>query len=211
MKNFTKESFDVFEVDGLDNRMAVIEEKIQPVFKSIHDNIIDDLNKQSNCHNEFHIARHIRRTVHPPESTWCAFGGDNRGYKKYPHLQIQINEEYILFAFAMIDNPKYEIPIAEGLIDNNQLWSMMDSNFKIMKDHTKTDLIDFTNENILSSLERVINVKKGEIMIGRIIEKNSPLLDDSDEQLAFIKDTYQKIMPVYKYALDIHNRLDEEE
>lgn len=210
MNYFTKESFKVFDVDGLDNRMKEIRKKIQPVFQEVHDAIIEDLNKQSGHSNEFHIAQHLRRTVHPPESTWCAFGGDKRGYKKYPHFQIQINEEFIIFAFAMIDNPKYEIPIAEKLIKNSGLWKEFGPDFKIMKDHTKTGIVDYSKDSMLAVLDRVINVKKGEILLGRIIESNSPFLTNSKAQIAFIQDTYHMLMPLYKLALDTHMDLEEE-
>lgn len=204
MNYFTKETFKVFNVDGLESRMKEIRKEIQPVFEEIHDTIIEDLNKQSGYLNEFHIAQHLRRTVHPPESTWCAFGGDKRGYKKYPHFQIQINEEFIFFAFAMIDNPKYEIPIAENLIKNSDLWKAFGPDFKIMKDHTKTDIVEYTEDNMLAALNRVINVKKGEIMVGRIIESDSPFLDNNKAQIAFIKDTYHLLIPLYKLALETH-------
>ena len=48
-----------------------------------------------------HIAKHLRRTAYPPESTWVAIGGDKRGYKKYPHFQIGINEHYVFFTLAV--------------------------------------------------------------------------------------------------------------
>lgn len=209
MKLFTKQSFDVFEVDGLDNRMDAIRSTIQPVFQEISDNLNNKLSDESGYEQEFHIAQHLRRTVNPPESTWCAFGGNNRGYKKYPHLQIQINPHYIFIGFAMIDNPKYEIEITKNLLSDSENWKKLSEDFKISKDHTKEKLIDFTNTNMETSLERVINVKKGEIMVGRIIENTSDLLDDEKEQLNFIKETYNRLMPLYKQSLDRHYELED--
>lgn len=104
----------------------------------------------------------------------------------------------------MIDNPKYEIPIAENLIKNSDLWKAFGPDFKIMKDHTKTDIVEYTEDNMLAALNRVINVKKGEIMVGRIIESDSPFLDNNKAQIAFIKDTYHLLMPLYKLALETH-------
>lgn len=210
MNLFTKESFNIFQIDGLDERMKVIRRDIQPVFQDIHDLIVDELNQKADFDHEFHIAQHLRRTKNPPESTWAAFGGDSRGYKKYPHLQLMINEEYIFIGLAMIDNPLYEKEIAREFLDHPNLWDHLTTDFKISKDHTKTPLIDLTEENMTKALERVINVKKGEIMVGRMIEPDSDLLDKPDAQLAFIKESFDQIMPLYKRAIDLHFELDQE-
>lgn len=210
MKLFTQNSFDIFEVDGLDERMAVIRAEIQPIFQTINDELNDVLSEQSGYNQEFHIAQHLRRTVNPPESTWCAFGGNNRGYKKYPHLQIQINPDHIFIGLAMIDNPKYEKEIAQAFLEDISRWESF-ADFKISKDHTQTKLIDLTRENLESALERVINVKKGEIMIGRIIEPGDELLSQHEKQLDYIKETYLTLMPFYKEALDIHHELEEKD
>lgn len=208
MNLFTENSFDVFTIEGLDQRMAAIRSEIQPIFQRFHALIIEEINSTSKFDHNFHIAQHLRRSKNPPESTWCAFGGNSRGYKKYPHLQIMINPEYIFIGLAMIDNPTYEHEIAKDLLTHSKSWEGLEEDFKISRDHTKTPLDDFNETNMIDSLERVIKVKKGEIMLGRIIKPNSDLLNNADKQLEYIKKSYLWLMPVYRQALEIHLNLE---
>lgn len=69
---FEPEHFSIFSVDGLDERMALIREHIQPVFQSFGDEFKAHVNTQTAFDGGFHIAQHRRRTANAPESTWVA-------------------------------------------------------------------------------------------------------------------------------------------
>lgn len=70
---FKQEDFNIFTVDGLKERMALIRERIHPVFQSVGDAFISKVNLHTSFQGEFHIAQHRRRTTNPPESTWSFF------------------------------------------------------------------------------------------------------------------------------------------
>src|SRR5690625_3048869 len=86
-EGFEQNDFDTFKIDGLEDRMAAIREHIQPKFKAIGDEIVDDLAAQLGNEMFVHIAQHARRTVNPPNDTWMAFSSSNRGYKMLPHFR----------------------------------------------------------------------------------------------------------------------------
>lgn len=205
MKNyFEKSDFDLFDINGLDERMHVIRESIQPVFQHFGDTYIDHVNKYTGFEGSFHIAQHRRRTTNPPESTWSALGGNKRGYKKYPHIQIGINEEYIFMFLSLIDNPKHEKLMAEYLLSHPALWNDLPEDYYVSGDHTKTAVNKAEEEMIEKTLHRLVKVKKGEIMLGRIIRPYNEVLGDGEKQETFFKETLDVLLPVYKELLDLY-------
>lgn len=209
-KLFTKEDFGVFEVEELDERMELIRERIQPKFQYLGDTYTNYINEKTDNEGSFHIAQHRRRTKNAPESTWCAFGGNNRGYKKYPHIQVGINTDYVFIWVSIIDNPRHEYEMGQELVDNPRNWKNLSDDYVVSKDHTIREVMPATAENVEKILDRLLNVKKGEILIGRIIPTDGELLDDANKQKAFIEETFDAILPIYKQLLDTYVENDEE-
>ena len=189
--------------------MQAIREHIQPVFQSIGEQYAPLVSEETGYPAAFHIAQHIRRTTNPPESTWSAIGGNKRGYKKFPHLQIGINEEYIFIFVSIIDQPLYEREMGEALLNHQENWNELSEDYGISGDHTKTKIEPLSEQRGIRLLERMLKVKKGEMMVGRIISSSSTLLMDAKAQRSFIEETITQLMPLYKQLLDTHHRLEE--
>lgn len=203
---FRKKDFEIFEVESLDARMHEIRKRIQPVFQYIGDTHTDYINDYTGFDGSFHIAQHRRRTTNPPESTWSAIGGDNRGYKKYPHIQIGINEEHIFMFLSLIDNPKHEKAMGSFLLNRPELWSDLSDDYYISGDHTKAAIKKAKVDTIEHTLDRLLNVKKGEFMIGKILTPSSEELMDDTMQDKFFKETVDGLLPMYKELLDLHQK-----
>lgn len=88
---FNRADFQVFEVEGFNERMAELYAKVRPKLLRLGDELAPQLARK--LHLEFfpHVARHARRTVNPPAETWCAFGPSAKGYKRYPYLGLCIS------------------------------------------------------------------------------------------------------------------------
>ena len=111
---FTKQSFDAFSLETLDERMEKIRAEIQPIFQTIGEAAIPLI--EESCQEPFylHIAQHRRRTVYPPAETWAGIGPNKRGYKMDAHFQIGINQAYVFVWLSVIDQPKNQATIAES-------------------------------------------------------------------------------------------------
>src|SRR5690625_5917910 len=105
-EGFEQNDFDTFKIDGLEDRMAAIRERIQPKFKAIGDEIVDDLAAQLGNEMFIHIAQHARRTVNPPNDTRMAFSSSNRGYKMLPHFHNGLWDDRLFVWLAYI----YDFP-----------------------------------------------------------------------------------------------------
>jgi len=88
---FSRGDFDVFAIEGFNARMTKIYERIRPLLVRLGIELAPELSRT--LHMEFfaHVAKHMRRTVNPPDETWAAFGPSPRGYKRYGYLALCIS------------------------------------------------------------------------------------------------------------------------
>jgi len=88
---FKPVDFEVFKVEGFNERMQQIYAHVRPQLVRLGDELASELARK--LHMEFfpHVARHARRTVNPPPETWAAFGPSPKGYKRYGYLALCIS------------------------------------------------------------------------------------------------------------------------
>lgn len=205
---FTPADFAVFKSDSLEDRMSLIRKQIQPTFQVVGDDLCPYLEEKTGRTFAFHIAQHRRRTKNPPDSTWCAFGGNKRGYKNFPHFEIGINRHYIFIWLALIDNPKHKVEMGRHLLSHSDILSSLDTDYIISKDHTQDAVHPLDEQTLTKTLERMITVKKGECLIGKIITPTSALLLSDEKQLHFFKTVYDDLLPAYQQLLDLYEKLE---
>lgn len=103
---FTDSDFETFQIEGLEERMEAIEDRIRPKFRTIGQELTDELSARLGSEMFLHIAKHARRTVNPPQDTWLAIAANKRGYKKHPHFQVGLFDDFVFVWLAFI----YELP-----------------------------------------------------------------------------------------------------
>jgi uncharacterized protein YktB (UPF0637 family) len=88
---FWRGDFEVFAIEGFNARMEKIYGRIRPRMLRLGREMAPELSRK--LHMDFypHVAKHMRRTVNPPDETWAAFGPSPKGYKRYPHLALFIS------------------------------------------------------------------------------------------------------------------------
>lgn len=202
-KGFIKKDFRTFTINGLDNRMEAIRERIQPKFQAIGEKLQDDLSTMTGNDMHIHIAQHARRTVNPPNDTWMAFCHNKRGYKQHPHFQIGLFDDHVFIWLAYI----YELPnkreIAASFIENiDDLTSTIPDHYVISLDHTKKESVSLKDMNLDESLERFHKVKKAEFLVGRHISWDDPILKDGKAFLSEVKNTFETLTPIYKLSMN---------
>ncbi|WP_172355186.1 DUF1054 family protein [Lactococcus insecticola] len=193
MKLFTDASFDVFEVAGLDARMAAIRSNIQPIFADIMTEVSRRLMQESHHESFVHIAQHRRRTKYAPENTWSAISDSKRGYKSQAHLQLGIWADYVFMYLSIIDNPPRREFYAEKLAAHHEF----PADFVYSLDHTKSDYFSVLAENdaLDAGIRRLHDVKKGEFEVGRVIARTSDIWQKDPE--SYILETFDALIPLY--------------
>ena len=99
MDLFSRNDFNVFKISGFAERMAAIRANIQPRLFSIGAALAPRLSSLVDVPLFVHVAKHMRRTVNPPDDTWAAFGRDSRGYKKDAHFRVSVSGQCVRFLF----------------------------------------------------------------------------------------------------------------
>lgn len=203
-QGFTNADFDVFKVDGLENRMEQIQKIIRPKFEYLGTYFEAILTSQTGEEMFTHIARHARRTVNPPLDTWVAFSADKRGYKQHPHFQIGLFGTHLFVWFAVIYESPIKVNYARELKQRlTDVKCQIPDHFVWSGDHTKPDVISHSRlkedglDNLVSRLE---NVKKAEILCGLNFERSNPILQNGEQLLNTIENAFKTLMPLYMLA-----------
>ncbi|TFE00292.1 YktB family protein [Jeotgalibacillus salarius] len=199
---FSKEDFEVFNIEGLDERMEGIRSHIQPKFQELGDQTVPVLSEQTGEDMHLHIARHLRRSVNPPDDTWMAAAPSKRGYKKMPHFQFGLWGDHLFIWTAFI----YELPrkesIAKTMIESfDAIMKVLPEDGSISSDHTKKEakkIREMNEGDILHVLERFENVKKAEFLAGRRIAASDAVELSKEELVELILQTWTELLPLYK-------------
>ncbi|MCT2538107.1 DUF1054 domain-containing protein [Aquibacillus koreensis] len=197
---FQPEDFNTFNIDGLDERMEAIRNRIQPKFQVIGEEITTHLSGSLGNEMFLHIAKHARRSVNPPKDTWLAVANNKRGYKKHPHFQVGLFDDHVFIWLALI----YELPnkttIAKQYLEHFDEIKQLPGDFVVSLDHTKKESLPISDLSV-ANLERFRDVKKAEFLVGRHLERDNHLLHDGDAFLKYIKNTIDTLIPLYHLAL----------
>lgn len=201
---FTHADFDVFNIDGLDERMEALKAQIRPKLEELGQHFAPTLSALAGDEMHYHVAKHARRTINPPKDTWVAFASNSRGYKMLPHFQIGLWETHVFIWFAVI----YEAPDKEAFgkkLEKNidTIHKKIPKEFYWSGDHMKPEATlhrDLSKEDLLSMFSRLQTVKKAEILCGLNIPREEAVKLNGEEMLSKIEFVFKEILPLYKLA-----------
>lgn len=200
---FKQKDFASFTIEGLDGRMEAIQERIQPKFQAIGEELVDYLAAHLGNEMHIHIARHARRTVNPPNDTWVAFSHNKRGYKMTPHFQVGLWDDRLFVWLAYI----YELPnkkeMAELFIrEMDSLKEMIPGDFDISMNHMKKSDDLMKDIDVEKTLERFRDVKSAELLIGKQFSSDDPILEDGETFLKEVQSIVDTLIPIYQLSLN---------
>ena len=200
---FTPADFEVFEVEGFNQRMAQIYEHVRPKLIRLGNELVPELARK--LHLEFfpHVAKHARRTVNPPPETWCAFGPSPKGYKRYGYLALCISAVGLHARLVVKPEADHRPQIAEGLRRKS---SELTRSFKgaELSRYDKWNFRDLPepivgNNELWSGLADVLDKKSGGIDVGFGWKGKAALRLDRAELL----DGYRELEPIYRICRSV--------
>ena len=192
--------FDLFLIEGLENRMSKLQSRVQPKFDLLGRHFADRLSAHGTDEFFPHVAKHARRTVNPPTDSWVAFAPSKRGYKALSHFQIGLWKTHLFIIIAVIyENPDKE-GISERLLQNMSILTSLPKSYIVSGDHMKPDAIHISEartEGLEKLLVRLQTVKKAEFLVGRHLSREEAVNMTDDEFIAFAEETIDQLLPVY--------------
>ncbi|SIS38088.1 YktB family protein [Salimicrobium flavidum] len=199
---FTEKDFEVFQIDGLEERMEVLRSRVSPKLEDIAQTIAPDLAAQTGDEMFVHVAKHARRSKNPPDDTWAAIANNKRGYKKIPHFQVGMWEDNVFLWLAFIYEAPNKEEIAKTFLEDfDAIKQTIPDYFVLSKDHTKNEGISFSESTLNETLTRFRDVKKGEFLVGRRISSDDDILKDKQSFIREAKETFETLLPIYEKAL----------
>ncbi|WP_186669458.1 YktB family protein [Sporosarcina sp. BP05] len=199
------DDFDVFSIEGLENRMEALQNRIQPKFGTLGTHFADRLSAHGTDEFFPHVAKHARRTVNPPNDSWVAFAPAKRGYKALPHFQIGLWGTHLFIILAVIyENPDKK-GIAERLELNLRILTSLPGTYIVSGDHMKpeaTTIVQAGDDGLEQLLERLQTVKKAEFLVGRHLPREDAVKFSNAEFMAFAEETFDQLLPVYDVVIN---------
>ncbi|MCE4956909.1 YktB family protein [Macrococcoides caseolyticum] len=198
---FTKKDFEVFQVEGLAPRMAALIETTRPKLEALGEHFSHYLSEQTDETFYPHVAKHLRRKTNPPNDTWVAFATNKRGYKMLPHFQIGLFGTHAFVLFGVI----YESPEKDRMASKwkKQIKTIqsLDESFIIKGDHMKEDfevISDLSKKEIEAYIKRLTEVKKGELMFGKVFYPGDAALKSDKAFIQAIEQTFFELLALYQ-------------
>ena len=202
---FSPADFKVFEIPGFAERMDAIKRRIRPKLEAVGRELQPDVGRLGGVEAFTHVAKHMRRTVNPPDDTWVAFAGDKRGYKKHCHFKVAVSRGAIRFLFEAgpeladkkrwtaawkRDAPKL-VPVlrrARGLA-----W------FKNEHDETPSAVLsDLPAEAVTKLADELTRTRDGQLVLGRVVAAaDAARWKPADYALA-ARETFTLLAPLYR-------------
>ncbi|EOW9527527.1 YktB family protein [Bacillus cytotoxicus] len=202
LQTFQSADFAVFSVDGLERRMNAIKTHIQPKLETLGEQFSHYLSDQTGEPFFYHVAKHARRKVNPPNDTWVAFSTNKRGYKMLPHFQIGLWGTHAFIYFGLIyECPQKEVA-AHALLEHlNDLKTNIPNHFVWSIDHTKPDVLPhdtLESKELQKIIERLATVKKAELLAGIHIAPEEFSSMTNEQFQTKIESTIHSLLPLYK-------------
>ncbi len=204
MTYWNKHDFEVFETPGLENRMNALITQVRPKFEELGASYSSFFSGMTGEEFYPHVAKHMRRTVNPPNDSWVAFAPHKRGYKAVPHFQIGLWNSHIFVILAVIYEASGKNVMAEKLLHSNAI-EQLPKDFMLSGDHMKpeaSDLDTLASEGIERLLVRLRDVKKGELVIGRHISRGEAVNMTAEDFHGAVEDTFTQLLPIYDILLN---------
>ncbi|WP_042471552.1 YktB family protein [Bacillus ndiopicus] len=197
---WTNEDFQVFSIDGLDERMGALTTIVRPKFQLLGEYFTTYFSTKTGDEFFPHVAKHARRTINPPKDSWVAFAPYKRGYKALPHFQIGLWGTHLFIVVAVIYEAPQKAEMAERLLANLTLFDELTNDYVISGDHMSPNVIPLVEarpKQLQKLLQRLRDVKKGEFLVGRHLTIKQATALSADEFLTFAEETFDALLPIY--------------
>ena len=197
---FTQTDFDVFTIDGLENRMAELIKETRPKLEALGEHFSDYLTELTSDDTFAHVAKHARRTTNPPDDTWVAFSTNPRGYKMMPHFQIGLYKDYAFCMYGIIYESKDKKKLAENWLNQLDKFDKLPRSYQVSLDHMKpekTPLSQLSESDLEKGLIRLRDVKKGEFLVGKVYKVNDKALQSDETFIKDLEKVFDNLLPFY--------------
>jgi uncharacterized protein YktB (UPF0637 family) len=201
---FTREDFEVFEIEGFAARMPQLRAQVKPKLMQVAEVLTGRLSEVVGETLYPHVAQHLRRTVNPPVETWAAFARSKRAYKPFVHLRCGISAEKVRVTVFVEDYADEKLVFAENL--RRQAESIADY-LALHPTVLAYELRDAEDEpkrghaldadTLRAFADRMRRVKGQHAIFGIAFAKTHPVVQSGPEFLEAVVEAARTLKPLY--------------
>lgn len=203
---FDASDFDVFSIPGLEPRMEALIARVRPKLTRLGELLAPELSALAGAELFPHVAKHARRTVHPPEDTWVAWAANKKGYKMLPHFQVGLFGTHLFAQFAIIYESPNKTVFARALsAELDAVRRTVPDDYRWSTDHTRPETTahgDMSAEAFAAMADKLARLKNAEAMVGIRVDRGDPLLQDGAALYETIYRTFETLMPLYRMSFE---------
>jgi uncharacterized protein YktB (UPF0637 family) len=202
---FRAADFSVFDIKGFQARMTAIRGRVRPKLEALGHSLAPAVGRSAAGDVFAHVARHARRTVHPPDDTWVAFGPDPRGYKKHCHFKVAVSRRGVRFLFEVgpehADKKRWAAawrrnagrlgPVLRRV--KGLAWFKNEHD-----DEAAAALADFTPERLEELADELLRTRDGQIVLGRAVAAAEAARWTEADCRGAALETFRTLVPLYR-------------
>lgn len=204
---FTEQDFDVFAVEGLEERMEALKAHLRVKLTQLGDDFVPVLSELTGEEMFPHVAKHARRTTNPPKDSWVAWSKNKKGYKMYPHYQIGAWGTHAFIQFGIIyESPMKGVFARKMMEELDAIKAQVPGHYLWYPDHMNPQgyvQSEMGQEDFERIAHRLGKQKNGEVMIGIIVPREEAVRLSPEAFVQRAAETFQTLTPLYKLAFSV--------
>lgn len=202
---FEAKDFDLFEIEGFQERMDALISQLRPKFYDLGDDLVDDLSEIVGYKMQTHVAKHARRKTNPPNDSWFALADANyRGYKMLPHFQVAVWNSHVIVQWGLIYEAKAKETFGKNMVQHlDEIKKAIPGEYHFFKDHMKpagTALKDLSDDDLKEYARRLVENKNGELMVGKVITRDEAVNLSPEEFKTIVLETWKDLNYLHTMA-----------
>lgn len=202
---FSAVDFKVFELSGFQPRMNEIRSRVRPKLEALGHSLAPAIQRSTGEATFAHVAKHARRTINPPDDTWVAFAGNERGYKKHPHFKVAVSRNCVRFLFEIGPEHAEKRRWAAAWKKNAPKLGPVLGRVKglawFKNEHDEdpaAPLSDLSSDDLGALADELTRTRDGQFVVGRVVTAGEAARWTEAQYRETALETFRALAPLYR-------------
>ncbi len=176
----TRADLEIFSIPQFKDRMLALKTQLRPKLEFFGEELAVLLAQQFKQDFFPHTAKHLRRTVNPPDETWVALGPQSRAYKAYVYFALCVGRDGAQARVVLKQESEFCADLGKNLLANREFFLRHRGDFKTLQNFTQRDRqgrgadIDSFEEFLEKTVDRLTRLKSAYFDVGLPLKALNP-------------------------------------
>lgn len=200
-----RQAFEAMAVPDFAGRMEAIRRHVRPKLEAMAEVLAPRLAQRVGEALYPHVAQHARRTVNPPDETWCAWSPSPRGYKKHAHLELGIRADRVFVQAGAIYEAPFRARLADAMTGQRlaALRAALPPESEWKDDHTAASGVPtsaLTEQDVARLVGGLRRKSRGDLVVALHWPREEVLRLSGPEFLEKALEALTRLVPVYRFV-----------